>query len=211
MKKNSISILLFILVINLFAQVNNEIPIKDPTAIIEQVNLRSQKTTSITALFIQEKKMSFMEETLTSSGKFYLQNEDLLRWEYTQPFSYAIILNGERIGIVDEGKRSDFDLNSNRMFMEISNVMTGMVNGTLLKSDQFEASWFEAGNSYKVKLAPGNAMMQEYLTLVELKLSKTDYSVDEVKMFEKSGDFTRIIFTEKRFNEAIPAEIFRLD
>jgi outer membrane lipoprotein-sorting protein len=211
MKKKSISILLFILVINLFAQDNNEIPIIDPTALIEQVNLLSQKTTSITALFVQEKEMSFMEETLTSSGKFYFQKEDLLRWEYTQPFSYAIILNGERIGIVDEGRRSDFDLNSNRMYMEISNVMTGMVNGTLLNSDQFEASWFETGNSYKVKLAPGNAMMQQYLVSVELLLSKTDYNVEEVKMYEKSGDYTRISFNNMKLNETIPAEIFRLD
>ena len=192
-------------------QSKEEIPIPDPGNIIEQVNLFSQKTNTITAHFTQEKEMSFMEETVTSSGKFYFQKEDFLRWEYTNPFSYAIILSGGRIRIIDEGKRSDFETGSNRMFMEISEVMTGMVNGTLLQSDRFRSGWFETPGNYVVKLTPNDAMMQDYLTSVELKVDKADYSVDEVKMFEKSGDFTRILFTEKKFNETIPAEIFRLD
>jgi outer membrane lipoprotein carrier protein len=193
------------------AQVNHETPVKDPSSLIEQVGLFSQKTTSITADFTQVKEMSFMEEKVTSSGRFYFQKEKQMKWEYTEPFAYAIILSGDRIRIIDEGKIKDFDTGSNRMFLEISQVMTGMVNGTLLNSDQFIASWFEAPGYYKAELEPTGPMMKDYLTRIELKLNKSDYSVDELKMFEASGDYTLITFRNNKLNETIPADIFRLD
>jgi outer membrane lipoprotein-sorting protein len=191
-------------------QTKEEIPVGNPSEIIEKINHFSQNTTSITAGFTQIKEMSFMEETVTSSGKFYFQKEKLMRWEYTSPFTYAIILNGERIRIIDEGRSKVFDTGSNRMFMEISGVMTGMVNGTLLTSEQFTVTWYEAADYYKAALVPkGN--LRDYLTGIELKVNKLDYSVDELKMFERSGDHTQVTFHNKKLNATIPAEIFRLD
>jgi outer membrane lipoprotein-sorting protein len=191
-------------------QTNDEIPIPDPSEIIEKVNHFSQNTNTISSDFTQVKEMSFMEEQVTSSGRFYFQKEKKMRWEYTSPFTYAIILNDGRIRIIDEGKNKDFDTGSNRMFMEISGVMTGMVNGTLLTSDQFSATWYEAAGYYKADLVPeGN--LKDYLTRIELKVNKLDFSVDELKMFERSGDYTLVTFHNKKLNETIPAEIFRLD
>ena len=193
------------------AQAGTDIPVKDPDKLIEQVNQFSRNTISITADFTQVKEMSFMEEKVISSGKFYFQKEKKLRWEYTAPFEYAIILNDDRIRIIDEGKSRDFDAGSNRMFLEISEVMTGMVNGTLLNSNKFSVAWSEAADYFKADLFPNDAMMKDYLVRIELKVSKLDYSVEELKMFEKSGDYTQITFRNKKLNEIIPAEIFRLD
>ena len=188
-----------------------ENPVKDPSELIVQVNLFSQKTSSIIADFTQEKEMSFMEEKVASSGRFFFQKENRMRWEYTEPFSYALILNGDRIRIIDEGKSKDFDAGSNRMFMEISQVMTGMINGTLLTSNQVMTKWFEAAGYFRAELIPAGTMMKDYLSRIELKLNKSDYSVEELKMFEKSGDYTLITFRNKKLNETIPADIFRLD
>lgn len=205
-------LLLFILsVINTSAQEKNENPIKDPSKLIEQINLASSKTSTITADFNQVKEMSFLEEKATSSGKFYFEKEKKLRWEYTQPFSYVIILNNDRLRIIDEGKSKDFEAGSNRMFLEISNIMTGMVNGTLLNSPQFTTTWSEAAGFYLAELIPTGPDLKDYLSRIELKLNKQDFTVDELKMFEKSGDYTQITFRNKKMNETIPVEIFRLD
>jgi outer membrane lipoprotein-sorting protein len=211
MKSKILIVFIGIIPMFLLAQNANEIPVKESANLILQVNLSSQKTTSITADFTQVKEMSFMEEKVTSTGKFYFQKENLMRWEYTEPFAYAIILNGDRIRIIDEGKIKDFDAGSNRMYMEISQVMTGMVNGTLLNSNQFNTIWFEADTYYKAEMVPSEATMKEYLAKIELRINKQDYSVDELRMFEKSGDFTLVVFRNKKINETIPADIFRLD
>jgi outer membrane lipoprotein-sorting protein len=211
MKYYKLIIISLSLSISAFAQDKGETPVSNPEKLISQVNLFSQKTTSITADFTQVKEMSFMEEKITSTGKFWFQKENLMRWEYITPFKYAIILNGDRIRIIDEGKTKDFDAGSNRMFLEISQVMTGMVNGTLLSSNQFVTTWYEGENYYKAEMIPAGAMMKEYLDKIELKLDKLDFSVDELKMVEKSGDYTQVTFKNKKLNEIIPAEIFRLD
>ncbi|MCU0370865.1 MAG: outer membrane lipoprotein carrier protein LolA [Bacteroidales bacterium] len=209
-----VSIIILFLVLRNSIAISQEIngsPVKEPGKIMEQVTQYSQRTSSITADFTQVKEMSFMEEKIISTGRFYFQKEKQLRWEYSEPFSYAIIISGETIRIMDEGRKKDFDAASNRMFLEISNVMTGMVNGTLLNSDQFITSWYETPGYFRAELIPGGAMMKDYLSRIELKLNKKDYSVDELKMFEKSGDYTLVTFSNKKLNEAIPSEIFRLD
>ena len=203
---------LYFLGLNLsIAQENNAVPVKDPAQIIAQVNLFSQKTSTITADFKQEKEMSFMEETVASSGKFYFEKEKLLRWEYLEPFQYAIILNNTRIRIIDEGKNKDFDAGSNRMFLEISDIMSGMVNGTLLNNDKFQATWFESPEKYMVELVPVATAMKDYLSKIVLDINRKDFSVDGLKMVEISSDFTKITFLNKKFNEDIPAKIFRVD
>ena len=213
MKISSLLLLLpFILtVLNASAQEKNENPVKDPTKLIVQINLASAKTSTITADFAQVKEMSFLEEKAASSGKFYFEKEKKLRWEYAEPFSFVIILNNDRLRIIDEGKSKDFDAGSNRMFLEISDVMTGMVNGTLLNSPEFITTWSEVAGYYLAVLIPAGTAMKDYLTQIELKLNKQDFTVEELKMFEKSGDYTQITFRNKKLNETIPAEIFRLD
>lgn len=197
--------------LNLISQGTAEKPVDNPAGLIEQASLFSQKTRSITSDFTQEKEMSFLEEKVTSTGKFYFQKENLLRWEYLKPFQYVIILNNNRIRIIDEGEVKDYDAGSNRMFVEISGVMSGLVNGTLLQSDKFGQTWYEAAGYYRVILVPRETMMKDYLTKIVLKLSKQDFSVDELKMFEKSGDYTLITFRNKKMNETITADIFNVD
>jgi outer membrane lipoprotein-sorting protein len=183
----------------------------DPALLIEKVKKFSENTRSITSDFTQEKEMSFMEETVFSSGKFFFEKEKKLRWEYTKPYSYIIIINGSMIRIIDEGKKKDFDTGSNRMFLEISEVMSGMVNGTLLSSDQFTSVWGEGPDHFHVVMTPKSTVMKDYISRVELILNKRDYSVDELKMIEKTGDYTLIRFQNKKINEAIPAGIFVVD
>jgi outer membrane lipoprotein-sorting protein len=202
---------IFLISLTVFSQESKETFVKDPSKLIERINLFSQKTTTITADFTQVKEMSFMEEKVMSAGRFYFKKDKQLRWEYTEPFKYVIILNSDRMRIIDEGKSRDFEAGSNRMFMEISAVMTGMVNGTLLNSSQFNTTWSEAALYYKAELIPTGTTMKDYLARIEMKINKEDYSVEELKMFERSGDYTQIIFSNKKFNETIPAEIFRLD
>jgi len=212
MKKRNLIVLFSLAVtLNMTAQDKEIKPLQDPSRAIEQVNAFSQKTSTITTGFTQEKEMSFMEEIIFSSGKFYFEKEKKLRWEYTEPFKYAIILNNNRIRIIDEGRNKDFDAGSNRMFVELSEIMSGMVNGTLLNSDKFHATWYESTEDYVVELLPVATAMKDYLSMIVLEISKKDYSVDGLKMVEKSGDFTHISFRNKKFNEEIPEDTFKVD
>lgn len=213
MKKHSLCTLVMMIASFLFLNIRaqeNYVPVKDPVRLRQKVIETSQQTNSITSDFIQIKRLSFLEEDVQSEGKFYFQKENQLRWEYSKPYFYLIIFNHDTILIQDENKTNSYDAASNRMFREINNIMLSMVNGTILESKNFDFEYFEDPSTYMLELTPLEEGMKEFLSKIRLFVNKHDYSVDELYMIEKSGDYTHIRFINKSLNEEIPEHIFDL-
>jgi outer membrane lipoprotein-sorting protein len=185
--------------------------IPDPGSVKARASEAAARTVSIMSDFTQEKEMSFMQEKVVSGGKFYFQKENQLRWEYTSPYSYVILVNGSRISIIDEGRRKDYDGSSNRMFLEISEIMSGLVNGSLLAGDRFAQEWQEGPGFYLVHLTPLSTVMKDYVSKIILKLDPEDFSAVELKMEEKTGDYTLITFYNRKINATLPVGIFDVD
>ena len=160
--------------------------------------------------FEQLKHLSFLEEDVESRGVFFFQKENKLRWEYREPFFYLIIFNNDTVMIRDENKTNVYDAAAGKMFRQINEIMLSMVNGTILESDDFDFEYYEKPSSYKLELTPLDKNMQEFLSKIRLFINADDLSVDELYMIEKSGDFTRIRFINKRLNEEIPQHTFDL-
>lgn len=185
-------------------------PVNDIEGFRHKVIEASFLTQSISSEFVQLKHLSFLEEDVESFGNFYFQKENRLRWEYTAPFFYLIIFNMDTILIRDEQNTNLYDAASGRMFREINNIMLSMVNGSILESSDFEFEYFENTSSYMLELSPQDSNMKEFLSKIRLFINKSDYTVDELYMIEKSNDYTHIRFTNKRLNEDIPQHIFDL-
>ncbi|MBN1200088.1 MAG: outer membrane lipoprotein carrier protein LolA [Bacteroidales bacterium] len=178
---------------------------------IKQNVLQTAKTTStISSDFIQEKEMSILNDKIITSGKFYFKKERSLRWEYLHPFSYVITLRGDLISVNDEGVVKSFNTQSNKVFSEVNRIIIGSVNGTLLDDDSFIALYSQNKDYYIVSLTPLSATLKENLEKIVLFFDKTDHTVDQLEMFESTGDFTRITFIKKQLNQPIPDEVFIL-
>lgn len=168
----------------------------------------STNTNTIISDFEQLKHLSFLEEDVESRGIFFFQKENKLRWEYTEPFFYLIIFNKDTVMIRDENKTNVYDATSGNMFRQINEIMLSMVSGTILDSDNFDFEYYEKASSYKLELTPLDENMKEFLSKIRLFINTKDYSVDELYMIEKSGDYTWIRFINKRLNEEIPQHTF---
>ncbi len=186
-------------------------PVADPAELISQINKAAADTKTIESDFIQEKELSFLQDKVTSHGKFFFKKDNQLRWEYTSPYQYTIILNNGRIKVIDEGKANTFDATSNRMFSEINEIMMGVVNGTVLNSGKFKTEYFDGGSHYILSLVPLSEGMKDFLARIEISVNKKDFTVDSIRMIEKSGDYTNIIFQNKVLNGEIPDKVFKLD
>ena len=185
-------------------------PMEDVEGFRQKMSEASTGTKSISSDFIQMKFLSFLEEKVESKGLFYFQKEDKLRWEYSEPFFYMIVFSGDSILIRDENDSRVYDASSGRMFREINKIMIGMVNGTILESNEFSFHYYENATSYRLELTPHDENMKEFLYEIRLYINKKDYSVDELLMLESSDDYTHIRFVNKRLNEEIPQHIFDL-
>lgn len=171
----------------------------------------SENSKSIQSPFIQEKRLSFLTEDIISKGSFYFQSPNKLRWEYSEPFSYIIVFNDKNILIKDGDKQSSFDTESNKMFSEINNMMIGTIQGNLFTdSERFNVKYFENANQYLLELDPKLQEMKSMISLIKIYIDKKDISVSKIKMIESSGDYTSIKFTNRKLNQNIDAEIFKL-
>ena len=201
---------LAIISINMAYSQDNFRVLEDIDALRKNMAEASSSTITIASDFEQLKHLSFLEENVESQGTFFFQKENKLRWEYTDPFFYLIIFNNDTVMIRDENKTNVYDAASGKMFRQINEIMLSMVNGTILNSDDFEFEYYENPSSYKLELTPLDENMKEFLSKIRLYMNTKDFSVDELYMIEKSGDYTRIRFINKRLNEEIPQHTFDL-
>jgi outer membrane lipoprotein-sorting protein len=184
---------------------------KDPSRFREQFEAAAQKTRTIEADFVQEKNLSVLSEKIITKGRFLFRKENKLRWEYTEPFRYLIILNNGRIMTQDETKKSTLDVRNNKMFAEVNSIILGSVQGNLFSDGKkFLPAFFESKGSYLVKLKPLTPNLKEFLSEIRIYLDAADFTVTRLEMQEPSGDYTKIDFTGKKINTAIPDERFQI-
>jgi len=204
-------VLVVLLSDNILADTSDVKVLKDPSTFIKKSNELSQNITTIESDFIQKKHLSFFSEDVSSKGKFYFKKENMLRWEYTSPIKYIMVMNQDKFYVKDNNKVTTFDVKSNKMISEINEIMISCIKGNILKDDeQFKISYYENNLIYLVKLAPLSSKMNEYIQRIELYFSKTNFTLTELWMIERSGDYTKISFRNKKINEKIADEIFSI-
>lgn len=179
--------------------------LKNPELFKQKFREATKNTNTIEADYIQEKNMSVLSEKIISKGRFLFKKENKLRWEYTVPFHYLILLNNGTMVIQDEDKKSKVDIRNNKMFTEINSIIIGCVQGNIFNDEKkFRSSFFENGSSYMVKLQPLDKTLKEYLSEIRIFFTKSDLSVSRLEMHEPSGDYTKIDFSGIKTNAIIP-------
>jgi outer membrane lipoprotein-sorting protein len=183
--------------------------LKDIAGFKQKFSQVTRNTQTIEASFVQEKNLSVLSEKIITKGKFLFKKENKLRWEYTNPFRYLIILNNGTIFTQDEENKNKIDIRNNKMFTEINLIIMGCVQGTLFNDEKkFVSTYFENNRYYLIKLKPVESTLKEYISEIKLSFDKNDLSVTRFEMNEPSGDYTIIEFTGKKLNTIIPDEKF---
>ena len=198
--------------ITVLSQETGYSPMKDTSRFLKNLEKATSQITSIQSDFIQEKKLDFIDETIISKGKFVFQKDNKIRWEYTSPFEYLIIMNDGKIYINDGNRANEFDANSNKLFQQINYIIAGSIQGTLLNDETLlSREYFENEEFYYVRLTPLSSGIRDFLTDIYLYFDKNDYSVSKLKMVEQSDDYTIIKFSNKIFNQAVSEDKFKKD
>jgi outer membrane lipoprotein-sorting protein len=209
MLKQNLYLLFCFVSISVFAQPSFK-TVKDTILLKEKINAISKETNSLESDFTQVKTLSMLSEKITSKGHFCFKKDNLLRWEYVNPYTYIIVINKDKVLIKDETKLKKYDMNSNKVFKEINDIMISCINGNILASNKFKIAYGENDKSYRLELTPLVKGMKESLKKIYMYFDKAVTSVIKLEMVETTDDFTIIDFTNKKVNGNIPAEKFIL-
>lgn len=199
---------LFLFFLPLFGFSQNFKPLKDTLSLKQKIESMSKATNSIEADFIQEKNLSMLSEKIISKGHFVFKKENMLRWEYQTPSKYLIVINKDKVIIKDEKKTNKYDMNSNKVFKEINDIMLSCVQGTIFKSNKFKTSYYENDKGYKLELIPQVKNMKETFKKINLYFDKNVTSVAKMEMIENNDDLTSLDFINKKLNAPVTETIF---
>jgi outer membrane lipoprotein-sorting protein len=182
---------------------------KDTTAFKNKLAAFSKSLISIESDFTQHKSMSMLKTPVVSEGYFCYRNGTQVRWEYQQPFEYLVVINDGKLTVKDESHTNNYDMTSNKAFLEINANLTSIIDGSVLeKKTDFSPKYYENDNYYKIELTTVSKDMKEYFSNVVVYFDKTDCSVSKLFMNESSGDNTVIEFHHKKINQPISDEKF---
>jgi outer membrane lipoprotein carrier protein len=165
--------------------------------------------TSLQCSFTQKKIISVLSESVISKGILLYKDGKKLCWEYSTPYYYMFILNGEKVYIKNDKTTSQFDTKSNSLFKEISLLLLNSISGTgLIDTKKFDVSFYESAAVLKVRLTPRNKTLRSLLNTIALYFEKATFLVQEIEMIEPSGDETTIVFSGVKLNQPISDEKF---
>lgn len=163
---------------------------------------------SVSCDFEQHKHLQYLDAVVTSTGKLIFDKKNRLRWEYVDPFEYLIVINNGTFSIKTDGRVSEYDIESNKMFSQISELIVSSVNGTIFTDPSFNVSAEQNEKEYTVLMQPKDEEIKKVLSKIKLQIDRTNFSVNKVIMYEKEDNYTEINFLNKKFNAELAADTF---
>ncbi len=185
-------------------------PTADFASFKSQFKTESLKIVSISSEFTQEKILVALTEKIKSEGKFIFKRDNKIRIEYEKPFSYLMMMNGDRMLVRDNQKENRINVKSNKLFQQINRIIIDCVQGSMLDSKDFTVKVFEDSNTYLLEMTPTSKALSHFFKTIVLLVEKKDYSAKSIEMREPNGDKTVITFINKKLNAEIADAVFAL-
>lgn len=171
----------------------------------------ADSTFSIESDFIQKKHLWMLDEVLISEGEFLFKKENNVKWQYSTPVEYTIIIHNDMFAIVNNNKVKEFNINSNPLFREINKMIVTAIRGDFIDNPDFEAEFFEDQVNYMARLVPTNININSILENIEIFFNKKNMQVVKVVFHEPGDDFTSITFLNKKLNSDLSDDRFLID
>jgi len=173
----------------------------------EKVKSQAEKTNTISSDFVQYKHLDFLSNDIVTSGNLAFKNPDLVKWEYVKPFVYSVIFKNENLYINDEGKKSDVNLSSSKLFKQLNKLIVSSVKGDMFDEKEFDISYFKQESTSEVHFTPLNKKISKYIKAFHIQFN-IQGDVVEIKMIEPSDDYTRIVFSNRIINTPLSDAVF---
>lgn len=184
-------------------------PLASVTAFQERLKKEAASLSSIESDFTQEKFLDVFNEKIVSKGRFYYKQENMIRMDYTSPIDYQIIINGQKLKIVSEGKSNVVNLGSNQMMNEMKGMLAACMIGDLtVMSSAYRLEYYESPSLYVVKIRPVSKSVQAYISEIIISIDKKDMSVQTLRLSENAKDYTEYHFTNRKYNTLTSDEMF---
>ena len=194
MKKIYLIVILILTSIISFAQTDEDV-----------MNTLMQTASSMKCMvcrFTQNKTMAMLAEPTVSEGLMSYVSPDKLRWAYTSPYAFALVVDGDKITKITDGNEEILDAKSGRMYQGIVNIIMSSATGrNLFDKSTFDIVFTDDGNLWKAEMTPKKRDMRRMFAMLTFYFDKKTNVISKVEMTEAGGDMTMIQFYDMKINE----------
>ena len=169
---------------------------------------KSEETTSIISDFEQFKHLDFLSDDIKSTGKLTYKSPSSIKWEYKVPFVYSAVFKNDKLYINDDGVKSKVNLDANKTFKSLNNLIVKSVRGDMFDEGKFDISYFENSENYIVHFMSLDKTLKKMIAEFVLTFDKESLNVITVKMIEPSNDFTLLKFLNQQTNQSVADAVF---
>jgi len=202
MKKRLI-VILFV-VMGLCAKAQTPLSVDQCNDIMASLTESAASMQSIQCRFVQTKTMAMLAEPTVSEGTMVFVAPDRLRWEYTTPYPFSLVVNGDRIVKVTDGKEEVLSGKSGRMYQGILSMILDSASGKkLFDTSSFDIAMFDDNNCWKAEMTPKRRDMKRMFSQLVFYFDKTTQVISHVEFVEAGGDVTSIRFEDIKVNEEV--------
>lgn len=194
MKKLYLIVILILTSVFGFAQTQEEVmqTLTDAAAAMQCMNCR----------FTQQKTIAMLAQPTVSEGLMSYNTPDKMRWEYTSPYAFALVVDGDKITKITDGNEEILDAKSGRMYQGIVSIIMSSANGKkLFDKSMFDVDIQDDGEFWKAEMQPKKHNMKRMFTMLTFYFGKDDNIIKKVEMTEAGGDVTTIQFYNMKINE----------
>lgn len=179
----------------------------------KQLTIKSDVTNTIFCHFKETKQMAMLTVPAVSSGYFYYKKEAKICMEYLSPKGDKLVMNGDDFLIISNGKKNKADARTNPMIRKLKNLLIACMSGDIAKvngGSKNQVEYVELDKYYIVTVNMDNKRKKGYMKEIILNFEKSDLSLSSLKIIDSSGDFTLYEFDQKKFNEPVNEDLFKI-
>lgn len=176
-------------------------PLADPTELNDRLARFANDLQSIESDFIQTKHIDIFDEDVISNGTFLYHGGTKICLDYTHPTPYRMVINGNKLMTVSNGRKSVVTLKSNAMMNEMQTMISACMTGNLTAiSADFDLTYSQDDSNYAITVVPRKQTVRQYITRIDIRFDKKDMAVTELIFHENGTDYTRYTFKNRKFN-----------
>ena len=208
MKKLLLSIVF--IAFSLMVSAQTQLSESQSNEVIASLTKAAASMQSMQCRFVQEKTSAMLAEPSVAEGTMHYAAPDRMRWEYTTPYAFALVVNGERIVKVTDGKAEVLEGNAGRMYQGMVNLIMGSASGKkLFDTTVFDIVLYDDNGFWRADMTPKRRDMKRMFSQLVFRFDKKTNGISRVEFMEAGGGVTSIRFEEIRLNEKIGEEKFQ--
>ena len=208
MKKLLLSIMF--VAFSLMVSAQTQLSENQSNEVIASLTKAAASMQSMQCRFVQEKTSAMLAEPSVAEGTMHYAAPDRMRWEYTTPYAFALVVNGDRIVKVTDGKAEVLDGNAGRMYQGMVNLIMGSASGKkLFDTTVFDIVLYDDNGFWRADMTPKRRDMKRMFSQLVFRFDKKTNGISRVEFVEAGGGVTSIRFEEIRLNEKIGEERFQ--